>query len=239
MHRIFLLNLPVAAAAGIAFVIACPSKVRGQELSQQRLSKLDWLGCFLMVLFSTLLIFGLQEGAIGAFPWQSATIVSTLVLGSISGCLLVLWQLIAEKWHEDLAQILPVRILKDRVLLAGILSTIATGFSHELVLFNLPLRFQIVNLDSPKMAGIHILPFLGAVAVGATLSGVVSSKHNYTFYTFVLASACIIIGDGLLTTLDSDFTPHPKIYGFSVIFGFGTGMTMASATLMGEYTRPA
>lgn len=221
--------------AGVAFIIACPSEVRGQELSQQKLSLLDWLGCFLMLTFSILLVFGLQESAIGAFSWGSTAIVTTLVLGVLSGCLLIVWQFIAEKRCPDLAQILPVRILKNRVLLARILSMLATGFSHELVLFNLPLRFQIVNLNSPKLAGIHILPFLGAVAVGATLSGLALTKHNHTFYTFVLASACIVIGDGLLSTLGNSFGINPKAYGFSAIFGFGTGMTMASATLMGEY----
>lgn len=229
-----MLNVPVATVAIVAFAIACPSKVRGQELSQQKLSKLDWPGCFLMLVFSTLLVFGLQEGAIGAFPWRSAAVASTLSLAAASGCLLVLWQFVAARLYEDLALLLPVRIIKDRVLLAGILSTLATGFSHELVLFNLPLRFQIVDLNSPQQAGIHTLPFLGAVAVGATLSGAASTKNNYTFYTFVLASACVVIGDGLFTTLNSDFAIILRTYGASAILGFGTGMTMASATLMGN-----
>lgn len=111
-------------------------------------------------------------------------------------------------------------------------STLCTGFSHLLVLFNLPLRFQVVNLDSPKMAGIHIVPFLGAVAFGSTFGGGASAKENQTFFTFMLAAIFILIGTGLLSTLGDGMAIEGKNYGYQVLFGIGTGMTMSSVTLM-------
>lgn len=46
-----------------------------------------------------------------------------------------------------------------------------TGFPFFVVIINLPLRFQIVNGDSPIMAGVHLLPMLGTSAVGKPTLG--------------------------------------------------------------------
>lgn len=44
--------------------------------------------------------------------------------------------------------------------------TFLTGFPFFTVIINLPLRFQIVNGDSPVMAGLHLVPMLGLSALG-------------------------------------------------------------------------
>lgn len=82
------------------------------------------------------------------------------------------------------------------------------------------------------MAGIHIIPFLGAVAFGSTFGGGASAKENRTFFTFMLAATFILIGSGLLSTLGDGVTVESKNYGYQVLFGIGTGMTMSSVTLM-------
>jgi hypothetical protein len=50
----------------------------------------------------------------------------------------------------------------------GLLSrtSLFVGFPFFVVIINLPLQFQIVNGDTPIMAGVHLLPLLAAAAVG-------------------------------------------------------------------------
>lgn len=45
-----------------------------------------------------------------------------------------------------------------------------TGFPYFVVVINLPQRFQVVNGDSPIMAGVHLLPLLSAMAFGEMVS---------------------------------------------------------------------
>ena len=41
-----------------------------------------------------------------------------------------------------------------------------TGYPYLVVIINLPQRFQIVNSDTPVMAGVHLLPLLCSMALG-------------------------------------------------------------------------
>lgn len=49
-----------------------------------------------------------------------------------------------------------------------------TGFPYYVAIINLPQRFQVVNGDSPIMAGVHLLPLLCAMAFGKILSAALS-----------------------------------------------------------------
>jgi hypothetical protein len=44
--------------------------------------------------------------------------------------------------------------------------TFFIGFPFFVVIINLPLHFQIVNGNSPIMAGIRLIPMLGVSALG-------------------------------------------------------------------------
>lgn len=48
----------------------------------------------------------------------------------------------------------------------------------------------------------------------------------------MLAATFILVGSGLLRTLGDGVTVESKNYGYQVLFGIGTGMTMSSVTLM-------
>jgi hypothetical protein len=107
-----------------------------------------------------------------------------------------------------------------------------TGFPYFLATINLPQRFQIVNRDSPVMAGIHLLPLLGAVAFGSGLGGIVSSRRNNTFWTLLVASSLVLISCGLMSNLSADFKISGSIDGYQVILGLGVGLTFSSITVM-------
>lgn len=116
------------------------------------------------------------------------------------------------------------------------------------VLIELPARFQLVNGKTSQTAGIALLPLLGASAIGKRLhsttafeaseltktlaSGVCgylsSGKSNRNFYTLTGASAFMLLGSGLLSTVGlSAAIPH-YLYGYEVLLGFGLGGTLVS-----------
>jgi len=59
-----------------------------------------------------------------------------------------------------------------------------------------------------------------------------SSKRNNTFYTYLVASSLVLLGTGLLTTIDTSGEIQPKTYGFQIVLGFGIGMAFASMSIV-------
>lgn len=96
----------------------------------------------------------------------------------------------------------------------------------------IPERFQIVNGESVLMAGVHILPLLGACATGSFLGGAISSKKNNTSLTLVAASCLQLLGAGLMMLVSSPTSSPASQYGFQAIFGLGVGLSFSAATIM-------
>ncbi|KAH8193894.1 hypothetical protein TruAng_011941 [Truncatella angustata] len=119
-------------------------------------------------------------------------------------------------------------------ILGGIITSCSffSGFAYLAIIIILPERFQIVNGDDSLMAGIHLLPQLGACAFGSFLAGAISSKRNNTAITLILASSLQLIGVGLLSTLSNVLTAIEAQYGYQTIFGLGVGLSFASATIL-------
>jgi hypothetical protein len=82
------------------------------------------------------------------------------------------------------------------------------------------------------MAGIHLLPMLGACAFGSFLAGAISSKHNNTSATLAASAGLQLIGVGLLSTLSDVVTAIDAQYGYQAIFGLGIGLSFAAATIL-------
>lgn len=106
------------------------------------------------------------------------------------------------------------------------------GFIFFVVIFNLPLRSQIVNSDSPASASVRLLPLLGSLAVGSFCGGAASGKVNRTFHTFVLGTALTTLGVGLLSTLGPSQEVEKKLYGFEVLVGMGIGFTFSTVSIL-------
>lgn len=110
--------------------------------------------------------------------------------------------------------------------------TLLTGFIYLSVIIILPERFQIINQEDSLMAGVHLLPMLGACAFGSFLAGAISSKRNNTSFTLIAAAILQLIGVGLLSTFSEINSSLQPQYGYQAIFGLGVGLTFAAATML-------
>lgn len=107
-----------------------------------------------------------------------------------------------------------------------------SGYCYLAVVITLPERFQVVNGDSALMAGVHLIPMLGATSMGSIIAGALSRRKNNTSRTLVAASCLQVIGLGLLTTFDAPSSPTAPQFGYQAIFGLGVGLTFSSATIL-------
>ncbi|KAI5307057.1 hypothetical protein KEM56_005235 [Ascosphaera pollenicola] len=106
------------------------------------------------------------------------------------------------------------------------------GYVFFVIMIQLPERFQIVNGKNPEQAGIYLLAVSGASAFGSIIGVAVSSKKNLSFWTMNVGSAFVLLGTGLLFTMDGSKNVAVKTFGFEVIVGFGLGIIASATTII-------
>lgn len=82
------------------------------------------------------------------------------------------------------------------------------------------------------MAGVYLLPLLGASAIGSYLGGAISSKKNLTAYTLIASSTLQLLGCGLLSTLGDTIDIVRRQHLFEIILGLGVGLALSTATIL-------
>jgi hypothetical protein len=125
----------------------------------------------------------------------------------------------------------PLRLIKHRIYMAIVIATLLTGFPYFMIIYALPLRLQVVNGKTPLVAGVSLLPMLGAVAVGSTIGGGVNSKKNNIFPVLITASCLMVLGTGLMSTLTNSTRVESKSYGFQVLMGMAFGLTVSTVSI--------
>ena len=195
----------------------------------------SFVGSSLVIAASVLVVFPFQEAGEKADIWKTALFICPLVIGCICWCLLLGWEVLVARFRkEDFASMFPLRLVNNRVYMAYVFVALFMGFPYFMTVYALPLRFQVVNGKTPLVAGVSLLPMLGAVAVGSMLGGALNSKKDHFFQVILVGSCLMVLGTGLLSTLSNTVRVEPKTYGFQVLIGMGFGLTIATASLGGS-----
>ncbi|KAI1163554.1 major facilitator superfamily domain-containing protein [Nemania serpens] len=231
---IFWINVPFGVVLVIGLYLAWPESLGRQPRGWDSIRRIDFLGNILIIAACTLLVFALQEAGAYSFPWNHPVIVLALVVSSLSWLGFAAWELcLSFKKHTKVEPILPLRLM-GRVYSACVICTFCTGFVYLSILVILPERFQIVNGDNALYSGIHLLPLLGATALGAFLAGAMSRRSNNTSWTLLAAHCFQLLGSGLMLMLHNITVEFKAQYGFQVLLGLGIGLSLGSATIMGS-----
>lgn len=88
-----------------------------------------------------------------------------------------------------------------------------------------------MSAKSALVAGLMLLPMLGASAVGSATSGKVNTKKNYLCESLVVGACLMTLGCALLTTV-ADAADDVKALGFLAFAGLGFGLSTAAATIL-------
>ena len=134
-------------------------------------------------------------------------------------------------WEERFTSMFPLRLIKRRIYMAYVFATLLIGFPYFMVIYALPLRLQVVNGKTPLIAGVSLLPMLGAVAIGSTIGGAVNSKKNRFFPVLITGSCLMVLGTGLMSTLSNTVKIESKMYGIQVLIGMAFGVTVSTVSL--------
>lgn len=107
------------------------------------------------------------------------------------------------------------------------------GVPYNVVVIDVPQRFQAVDQSSPILAGLRLLPYVVITSLGSIMGTITCGRAKiYPIYLLAFGSSCQVIGLGLLSSLpDTGHTP-PSQYGYECIAGVGVGMNFGLLMLM-------
>ena len=199
------------------------------------LRDLDILGAFVLIAASVLFVFAFQQAGIEGNSWDTGIFIIPLIISVMAWAAFFVWQVYLSRQFinkEEMALMFPPRLMKKRIYMAGVISTLFIGFPYYIVIFSLPLYFQVVYHKTALEAGVGLLPLLGSSAVSTMLGGLISGKKDHTFATLFSGNCLMVIGCSLLSTLSVD--PHHEVraYAFQIFIGLGFGLTVATVSLL-------
>ncbi|RBR03705.1 hypothetical protein FVER53590_01913 [Fusarium verticillioides] len=226
-------SIPFGLVAILTITNLWPHEEVSHFFSWKAFTSIDFLGSATLLTSSGFLVFAVQQAGSETFVWGSPEIISALVISGVSWLVLVWWEVHLEtRPLRSIEPIFPIRLMLRRVYSAGLLVTLFTGFPYISLSIVIPERFQIVSREEVLTAGLHILPMLGACAVGSFLGGAISSRRNNTSLTLLGASCLQLLGVGLMSMLTGPDSHSKAQYAFQAIFGLGVGLSFSAATIM-------
>lgn len=221
-HWVFLINLPIGAAALAVIGIALPPLAGGRR------HRIDYLGAAVMMTATTCLVLVLTLGG-ADLPWSSPAIIGLAVAGV---ALTVVFVLIEQRVD---APIVPLKLFTVPVFRVSSSLSFLVGGALLGPVTVLPLFFQAVNGMSPTESGTRMLPLLLSVPVASVFAGqVITRTGRYRAFPIV-GTMLMSLGFVLMSRLDAGTSA--RIVSLSMMpLGIGLGLTMQVLVLAVQNT---
>ncbi|CAG8957742.1 hypothetical protein HYFRA_00000080 [Hymenoscyphus fraxineus] len=226
----FYINLPIGAVsvAIILFSFTTPAHaVPTKAPLLEKLLQMDLPGAFVIMAAIICFLLAIQWGG-QTKPWNDSEVIGLLVG---FGLILILFFVI-EYFQGERAMIVG-RLLKDRHVSVGMGFIFFLGGAFFILLYFLPIYFQVVSGVSASQSGIRNLPLIIAVVIGTIASGAAISATGHYVPWLIGGSVIATIGAGLIYTLDIG-TSSGKWIGYQVLAGLGLGVSFQVPIIAGQ-----
>ncbi|QUC24024.1 uncharacterized protein UV8b_08265 [Ustilaginoidea virens] len=203
-----------------------------------RLKTIDVGGQILFMLGFGLLVLALTWGGV-TYAWDSAAVISSLVLGCLFVVLFFVWEsmltpgrMLNRLWPSQRAMI-PWGMLTNRDVGLIFYTEVATGMALFSVLFFGNIYFIAVQGYSADKAGLQLLYFVPGMGVGVYLCSFACNTYpRMTFPTLFFGTLTEAVGLSILVW--AMYIQHlPTVFGMMIMVGIGVGLRFMVAPLHG------
>jgi MFS family permease len=171
--------------------IQLPDHVQNQSLSD-KLRRIDYLGSLTLVGAVACLLLGFSMKSTEELQWTDPIIMGLFTFSVAFGITFVL----VEKYRAPFP-VMPLRLMTQRTPLAVSLSNLLTSMSAFSMLYNAPLYFSAVRLDSSYTAGLRLLPHSIAIPAGSVFAGWIMRRTGKLYALTLISSFMAIIASVL------------------------------------------
>ncbi|OTB05049.1 hypothetical protein M426DRAFT_142683 [Hypoxylon sp. CI-4A] len=168
---VFYLMFPICGFGLVAvpyLLTLRPKKATAQE----KLSRIDWFGCFIFIGSATIFLMALSWGG-SQHPWDSAATLAPLIIGFVGLLITVLYI----KYYAK-NPFIRKTLFCDASSIVTYIAAAGQGFVLYATLYYSPLYFQAVKNFSPINTGLATLPNLLTFALSGIVTGRLVTRFN-------------------------------------------------------------
>ena len=228
----FYINLPIGGIAGgiIFLFFTTPSRaVPAQATLKEKLLQIDLPGTFTVMAAVVCFILSLQWAG-QKKNWRSADVIGTLV-----GFVLIFILFAVIEYFQGERAIIVGRLLKERTMYIGMAYIFFIAGAFFLLIYYLPIYFQVVSGVSASQSGVRNLPLILGCTISTILSGILISMYGHFVPFMIAGSALGTVGAGLLYTLSPTSSSSAWI-GYQALAGLGIGLCLQIPVIAAQAT---
>ncbi|KAF7914149.1 uncharacterized protein EAF01_000555 [Botrytis porri] len=219
----FYINLCIGAACAPVYLFLLPNyDPRPGVPLLNRAKEVDCLGGILIIGAFVSGVMAVSFGGV-TYPWNSGKIIGLFVC---SGILFIIFsiQQVYTILTTSSRRIFPIEFLKSRTMLILFAMTSAGGTAIFIPIYMIPIFFQFTRNDSALEAGVRLLPFIFLMIFAVISNGAILSAYGYYMPWYTAGGILVLIGGSLMFADVTPDTSIAKIYGFTILIGFGVGL---------------
>jgi hypothetical protein len=228
----FYINLPIggASAAIILFFFQTPpNAIPTKATLKEKLLQMDLPGTFVIMGAIICYILALQWGG-QTKSWKDSSVIGCLV-----GFVLILTLFIVIEWYQGERAMVVPRILKQRNIWVGMSFIFFLAGGFFLLLYYLPIYFQVVSGVTASQSGVRNLPLILGNTIASIISGGLISMYGHFVPFLILGSSLATVGAGLIYTLSTTSSSSAWI-GYQALTGLGMGLAIQVPIIVGQAT---
>ncbi|KAK1596292.1 major facilitator superfamily transporter [Colletotrichum navitas] len=238
----FYINLPVGGVAFLFlfFMLKAPKRQAQEPVTlYQHFKRLDPLGTLFFLPSIVSLLLALEWGG-SEYEWNDGRIIALFVVFGVGFAAFAAVQVLMPKTAT-----VPLRIIKQRTMLAGAFFMLFLAGSMMLAVYYLPIWYdkltqpivQAVQGADPVNSGIYTIPLVLSIVVSSIISGGTTQKIGYYVPSMILCPCIMSVGLGLMSTFQPGISSGHWI-GYQFLTGFGLGFGMQTVGLAVQAVLP-
>ncbi|CAI7659092.1 unnamed protein product [Penicillium viridicatum] len=215
------INLPILGVAILLlFFFLNLRQVKLETSLGGNMARLDWIGIMLMIIGITIFVLPLSWAG-SLFPWASWQTLLPMLLGVV--------MLIGFGFYEvyPVSPIVPRRLFHSTTANMTLVGVFFHGAILVSLLQYLPLLYQAVQLETPILSAVSLLPTVITSVVFAAIS--MMMVPLFGGYTWLLRFSWVILtlGTGLLALFNVGSSESMR-YGLPILWGTGIALLRLS-----------
>jgi EmrB/QacA subfamily drug resistance transporter len=221
----FWINIPIGVLALLAaiFFLKLPRHQHGRPT-------LDWYGMSLIAVATTALVLVTTWGG-GTYAWSDPIILGLIAVTVVAA---VVFVLVERRTAEPL---IPMSLFREPNFVLTTVAGLFIGVAMFGALGYMPTYLQMSFGLEASVAGLAMIPMMGAMLLTSTVSGALISRYGkYKWYP-VAGALVIAVALVLLSLMD----PHQPLWvacGYMGLLGVGLGLAMQNLVLIVQNTFP-
>jgi EmrB/QacA subfamily drug resistance transporter len=210
---IFFLNVPL----GLISLFVCwrlLPPIKNPESGKN----IDYVGAGLFTAALVPILLGLSNKRTS--DWTDPTVGGLMLIGAVIAVVFVWWE------QRAVDPIIQPNLFRNRTVSISVASMFLASFGFFGAVVFLPQYFQVVRGMGATESGLNLLPLVGALIAGATISGQIAARTGR--YKPIIFGAMVLLATGLylLTNLRAA-TELPMLWLWMVVAGLGIGPSFA------------